>query len=183
MPQPRDADLRKAPTVDTNISTVGLRWHLLRTHHHCEVRADANLIESGIESFLPLLHTRRRRQICSEPLFPQYLFARFDFATSSRLVAFTRGIQGFVRLGGEPAIVEGEVIALLRRRCQDLAASMERPLERGEQVLIDAGPFQSLCAVVQGRVPARDRVQVLLTTVGHAYQVEVPAEWVLRATA
>ena len=175
--------MRKAPAVDTNLLTIGVRWYLLRTHHHSEVRADANLLESGIESFLPMLPTHRRRNVSSEPLFPQYLFARFDFQASSRLVRFSRGIQDIVHLGGGPAILEDDVIALLRQRCQDMAASVERPLERGEQVLIDAGPFQSLGAVVQSRVPARDRVQVLLTSIGPACRVEVPSQWLLRSGA
>lgn len=178
-----DADLRKAQSLDTNISVPEHPWYLVRTHHHSEVRADANLAEGGIEAFLPMLCTRRRQQVFREPLFPQYLFARFDFETSFRRVSFTRGVQRLVHLGGGPAIVEDEVIALLRGRCQDASQRLEQPLRRGDQVTIDAGPFQSLSAVVEGRMAARDRVQVLLTSIGHGYRVEVPAEWLLRATA
>src|SRR5689334_12116415 len=56
-------------------------WYAIRTRPRHEKLADATLRHKGFDSFLPLYRRRRRadrRQEISIPVFPGYLFCRFD---------------------------------------------------------------------------------------------------------
>jgi transcriptional antiterminator RfaH len=155
-----------------------LHWYVLRTHHRQESRAEDNLAQGRIETFLPWLRVRsRRRRPDREPLFPQYLFARFELQASLHDVTFTRGVQSVVRVGGELATVGDRVIEFFRSRTDESGViAVGRTFTPGERVTIEYGPFADLVGVVERTLPARERVLVLLTTVGPALRVEVPTD-------
>lgn len=152
-------------------------WYVVRVHHRHESRAEMNLNAGHIETFLPWVRVpdRRRRPEKREPLFPQYLFARFDAEQSLHDVTFTRGVQRVVNVGDAFATVDDEVIDVFRSRIDEHGAiPLGRPLEAGDRVRIDHGPFADLAGVVERILPAHERVLLLLTTVGTKMRVEVP---------
>jgi transcriptional antiterminator RfaH len=158
----------------------GYRWYVIRVHHWQESRAEANLSRGGIETFLPWAQSgsrRRRKGSDREALFPQYLFARFDPAASFHDVTFTRGVQGLVRVGGQLATVDDDLIEFFRS-CVDEHGLIPvgRKLEPGVRVTIQSGPFMDLAGIVERSLPARERVIVLLTSIGSQLRVEVPAD-------
>jgi transcription antitermination factor NusG len=163
---------------------VDCRWYVIRAHHHQEARTAANLAAGNIETFLPWarpLSRRKSERPNGEPLFPQYLFARFDAQRSLHDVTFTRGVQRIVQIGGGLATIDDEVIAFFRSR-GDAHGSIPigRVLAAGERGTIEHGPFAALAGVVERVMPARQRVLVLLTAVGPgpALRVEVPTDHV-----
>src|SRR5215213_2700382 len=60
------------------------RWYVVRTHLKQESRAEFNLKAWNVEVFSPLVKERRVNEFSSvavaytAPLFPRYIFARFD---------------------------------------------------------------------------------------------------------
>lgn len=57
---------------------------------------------------------RNRRKKVMEPLFPNYLFVKFDYEVIHfSTINSTRGVSHFVRFGLHPVIVPNEVIATL----------------------------------------------------------------------
>lgn len=159
-------------------SSVGCCWYVVRTRHRQEARAEANLKIGRIETFLPWVRTRsRRRRFDREALFPQYLFARFDAHECAHDVTFTRGVQNIVRVGGELATLNEDVIGLFRSKLDEHGfIPLGQKLEPGEQVTIERGPFAELAAVVERILPAKQRVIVLLATVATSIRVEVPTD-------
>jgi transcriptional antiterminator RfaH len=155
-------------------------WYVIRAHHHQESRAEANLSRGRIETFLPwvrLVSQRRGRKTDREPLFPQYLFARFEPQASLHDVMFTRGVQSLVRVGGELATLDDDVIEFFRSRVDERGLiPLGRTLEPGERVTIAEGPFADLIGVVERNLPSRARVLVLLTSVGPGMRVEIPLD-------
>jgi transcriptional antiterminator RfaH len=154
-------------------------WYVIRSHQGQEWRAQANLSLGSIETFLPCVRTASRRDANRsgrEALFPQYLFARFHADMSLHDVTFTRGVQSVVRVGGQLATVDDNVIAFFRSRVDEHGLiPLQQKLAPGELVTINCGPFADLVGVIERSLPARERVIVLLTSVSSAMRVEVPA--------
>jgi transcriptional antiterminator RfaH len=160
---------------------MGPRWYVIRAHHWQESRAEANLSVGGIETFLPSIRATSQRSPAKnrEALFPQYLFARFDPHTYLHDVRFTRGVQSIVTVGGELATIDDEVIDFFRSRVdEDGLIPLGRSPHPGDHVTIASGPFAELTGIVERSLPARQRVTVLLATLGSPMRVQVPAEHV-----
>jgi len=163
----------------------GLRWYVVRTHAREEARAECSLAGGGISTFLPRIEVARRaavRGAAAEPLFPQYLFARFDAEERLRDVSFARGVQQVVRVGGSLASIEDDAIAMLQARVgPDGYVRLGAEVRPGDRVVISAGPFASLGGVVERQLPAKSRVAILLSSVAHGLRVEVPWTCVRRS--
>jgi transcriptional antiterminator RfaH len=163
----------------------GVYWYVIRTHWRQESRAELGLRAEGLTTFLPRLRRRRGRLTAAadaEPLFPQYLFGRFDAEASLRLVSYMRGVQSVVTLGGYLATIDGDSIALLESHTgSDGCISPGHNLHRGDHVRIDSGPLMSLRGVIEHELPARTRVAILLTNLSANVHVQVPVEWVSKS--
>ena len=163
---------------DVHTYTAPGFWFVLRTHPRQEFRAEHNLRSGGIEVFLPRVSARHARRVArlgdTAPLFPQYLFARFDLEARLHDVTFTRGVQAAVRVGADLAIIDDGPIAFLKSRVgADGLIPIGEPLRPGEKVIIEEGPFAALVGVVERCCSERDRVTVLLTTVRAPLRLEL----------
>jgi len=155
-------------------------WFVIHTHRRQELRVEQNLHCGGIEVFLPKISeapARRSTQSAKiAPLFPQYVFARFDPAHRLHDVLFTRGVQAPVLIGGTLAAVEDGAIGFLQSRVRDDGLiRVGRTLQRGEKVVIESGPFADWIGVVERYSSEHERVVVLLSTVSAALRVDVQA--------
>ena len=162
-----------SPTIMQTISearAVMPEWHVVHTHPRQENRAAKNLSLWKIELFSPAVRLRNgsesRRQERIEPLFPGYIFARFDSARMLHNIRFTRGVHSVITFAGKPAPVHDDIIALCRSRIgPDGYAQIARDLKPGEAVVIQSGPFKNMVAIFEKEMPGRLRARVLLTTI------------------
>jgi transcription antitermination factor NusG len=124
------------------------RWYALYVRPRHEKTVFSQLEAKQQESFLPLYRTRNwwadRWKTVSLPLFPGYVFSRFDFARRSSVLA-TPGVIDVVRLGSEPAPVETAQIEAIRLIVNSGAFIEPYPhLVRGDRVIMRGGPFSGL---------------------------------------
>jgi transcription antitermination factor NusG len=125
-----------------------LKWYAIRVKSNFErVTAEA-LRARGLEEFLPLYVRRRGSQ--KVPLFPGYIFGRFDI--ERRLAVLTvPGVVHVVSFGRIPAEVDETEIAALK-----IAVNSGLQLEPcafvriGQRVMIDAGPLRGVEGIVIG---------------------------------
>jgi transcriptional antiterminator RfaH len=160
-------------------------WYLLRTKLKQERALVDALAGRGVEGYCPRVleprwHARAPRG--PVPLFPSYVFARFQASASFAAVTYCTGAAGIVRFGGELAAVDDDVIAALRERegergYVELKAARSAP-RAGDRARIERGPLAGFEGVVTRYLPARDRVRMLLTLVGGARNIEVDARHV-----
>lgn len=160
-------------------------WSVVRTHRRQEFRAEQNLRSGGIETFFPRLSAPRTRRYVSHaatmPLFPQYLFARFDPEVRLHDVSFTRGVQTVLQVCGTLSTVDDNVIQVLRSRMDaNGLVRIGEPLRPGEKVIIEEGPFAALVGVVERVLPEKERVTLLLAAVQSPIRVHVASESVRR---
>lgn len=109
------------------------QWLLVYTHSGKESLAVANLNNQKIETFCPVEYVERpngvgRKKTVERPLFPRYVFARFDLDSLYRPVRSTRGVHSLVRFGDEPVTVTDADIEIIRYQLAQPIGS-EQPAE------------------------------------------------------
>jgi transcription antitermination factor NusG len=157
----------------------GRRWYACHTRARSEKRVAALLLERDVAAFLPTVALVRkwadRRRIVAFPLFPGYVFARFEL-THLHSVLSVPGLATVVRLGGRPAPIRDAEIENLRRVAAALSLTGTRPepqpFQRGNVVRVADGPFRGVRGVVI-ELRGRRRLLVGLRAVGLAISIDV----------
>ena len=152
-------------------------WYLIVTKPQSEIKAQANLLRQGYETYLPLVQTSRRRNgknvKRTEAFFPRYLFIYLDKENDNwSPIRSTIGVAGLVRFGGMPAVVPENMIVNLKNNENEfgLQSIEKKELNQGNEVVIKGGPFEGYKAIYQG-MKSTERVSVLLDIVGKNTQV------------
>ena len=134
------------------------------------------------------LKTRRNNEFTgkptyvTQPLFPRYLFAKFNAREQLSKILFTRGVHNVVCFGDSPASVSEEIIDVIRERIdQNGIVKAVDDLKPGDRVVISAGPLRNLSGVFEREVKGNDRVLILLTTIGYQGHLEVNRNLIKRA--
>ncbi len=131
-------------------------WYLAYCRPKEEERAKLHLHNQGIDSYYPLVLTRKiiRGKITEkiEPMFPRYLFIHMDIDEFSPIkIRSTRGIHHIIGHGSHWDKVPAELVYQLMRNedddeCRKVASRLPKP---GQKVIIDEGPFSGLQAIYQ----------------------------------
>lgn len=147
-------------------------WYVAETNVRGEAQAQRNLEQQGFTSFCPRFRKQRRhaRRVdhLMTPVFPGYLFVRFDRQRDSwHAINGTLGVRRLV--GGSasrPQPMPEQAMAALLERCRgDLIDGLFAELAPGQPVRLISGPFANALAEVE-RLDSRGRVHVLLDMLG-----------------
>lgn len=150
-------------------TTVDRSWFLLTSKPQKDDLAELHLRNQGYEVYRPLaqrLRQRRGKMIATiESLFPRYLFIHLDSGVHDNWapIRSTKGVQGFVRFGTDPAAVPLNLITSLQAQ-ESMLGARAIDLDRyhhGDKVQITQGPFHGLEAIFQ-KYDGEERVIVLL---------------------
>lgn len=159
----------------------GYPWYAIRVRSRHERPVSDSLKGKGLDTFLPLCKSRRRWsdrvQEVELPLFPGYVFSRFDVA--QRLpVLITPGVVNIIGLGKIPVPVEDwEMQSLIRVVQSGVHCQLWPFLMVGQRVLIEEGPLRS----VEGRlVQIKDENKLILsiTLLQRSVAVTVDRSWI-----
>jgi transcription antitermination factor NusG len=158
-----------------------MKWYCVYTHPLKEAIASGFITETlGVECFYPKLKQRviirRVKRDIVRPLFPRYIFCRFDLATSYRSVSYASDVVHVVSLGRQPIEVSDEIIAALKSRAsaspkQDeiQAESMMSP---GSRIEIVSGVMRGFEGLFLRPMNDSERVAILLSTLNASVVVE-----------
>lgn len=167
-------------------------WYVIQVRPRCEAEVAGYLEDEAFEVFAPeylkvVTHARRRVRVPA-PLFPCYVFVRFDVADQARWKPINR-VVGVVHVltsvEENPMAVPDELIAELQNS-MNVAGYMDvtdetKPIRYrpGQFLRIVDGTFQGFI----GLYIASDnqRVSVLLDILGGARPVHVPGDQVVLA--
>ncbi len=145
-------------------------WYLVYTKPKNEDIVSQKFIDAGFQVLNPKLKERkvyrRKLQDIISPLFPCYLFVKFDGSEDYRLVKYTRGVRSIIGLSGNPTIVPEEIISSILSRMTD-GVILLKPQEfnPGDKVIIKAGPLEGVNAVFEREMKGTDRVGILLGSI------------------
>ena len=153
-------------------------WFCLKAQPKREHIAAACLRQiSEVEAFCPRVRFRKRTNRGPvwfvEPMFPGYLFARFDYAAYNRRIRQRPAVSGFVQFGDRLALLPDSLVTEIKIRTgTDDLLEINESLEPGQTVQITQGPFQGLEALVSRLITARDRVEILIEWMGRSLFAE-----------
>lgn len=156
-------------------------WFALQTRARYEHFAAKQLASKGYEIFLPLYHCKRRwcdrLKVLELPLFPGYLFCRFD--SQDRLpILKTPGVMQIVGIARTPIPVDEEEITALQAAVRTGLPRYPSPfLTVGDRVRIEDGP---LCGVegILLNLKGRYRLVLSVSLLQRSVAVEVESAWV-----
>ena len=166
----------------------GTAWYLIRTKAGKERWVRDQLQTMFPDVFLPLLKSKAprwgRMVMSTGPLFPCYVFARFDLQLGYFDVKYMPGVRGIVSAGNDPLAVPPGIINEIRRRGNgDVVELLEKPFDSGEKVMIVEGPFRGFEAIFQRYLSGAERVAILLSAIeAGGLRVLLPASAVAKYT-
>jgi len=161
-------------------SEANSMWTAIQTRTNREKLVANALPGKGYECFLPLRTVvgQRASSVRSYPLFPGYVFCRFDVRPSNALIVTTPGVMRLVGVAGVPARIPDVEIESLQRVVAANYCFESMPLIMpGQKVTITRGPLRSLEGTlcdVHGNACFTIRITLLQRSVS----VRVPSEWV-----
>lgn len=159
-------------------------WYALYTKAHKEQQVRDLLLSRGFEVFLPQVRVFSKGRVMqsSEPLFPCYLFIKFDiYETGLYAVQWTQGLRSVVSFCSQPAAVDEAVMAYIQKRVsEDIQQGYRSRFRVGDPVRVCSGPLRDLPALFDGPLSAAGRVRVLLTILGQQTRCAVDEAWLQR---
>jgi transcription antitermination factor NusG len=177
-------DIQSASEVfelPVSTETHKLAWFALRVKSNREKFVADAVQWKGYETFLPLYQTRRRwsdryRDV-NLPLFPGYVFSRFD--VNDRLpLLIVPGVVNVVRVGKVPIAVDDDEIANVRTLVASGLSVQPWPfLGVGQSVRVEEGPLRGVIGVVTALKGALQLV-VSITLLQRSVAVAVDRRWV-----
>ena len=164
-------------------------WYVIHTHPKQEDRAGSNLRVLGIPIFDPKIRERRYNQFSlvptcvTKPLFPRYIFARFEVHDLYHKVRFTRGVYSVVSFGEGPTPIAEEVIMLIRSNIkEDGFVRVDEEVRPGDRIMVKDGPLKNLAGIFEREMKDTDRIRILLENVSYQAHIEIEREMVEKAS-
>jgi transcription antitermination factor NusG len=151
-----------------------IAWYALRVKSNRERVTAASLRGKEYEVFLP--EFRRAESRTESPLFPGYLFCRFDVHNRFPVVSLP-GVVHIVGLGRTPVPVDEDELASLKIVVQaGLPVKPEPAPAVGQSIRVTRGPLAGAGGIVVGL--RRERLVVAVTLLQRAVSVELDLSWI-----
>jgi len=156
-------------------------WFILQFKHNSHHQATKNLTRQGFEVFLPLHDTTSRKFSrfinTSKPLFPGYMFIRFNRAeTKWQKINNTYGVSRLITCNSILKSIPTSFVDSLMKR-YDLSGKLLpiQKLKKGDQVTVLKGPFANFIATVE-KYEADQRIWILMDLMGSKTKIQTPLD-------
>jgi transcription antitermination factor NusG len=159
-------------------------WYAIRVRSNFEQTVSASLAARGLEAYLPVIKVRRRWsdriKSIDQPLFPGYVFCRFD--AGHRLpVLEAPGVIGPIAFGKQLAAIPEEEIAAIQTMLQSSLPVQPYPfLQTGQKIRIARGPLAGVEGIVV-EIKREFRLVASVTLLQRSVSVEIDREWICTA--
>lgn len=165
-------------TLDENSA-----WVVLRSKLKQENLAAVTLQKlDNVEVCLPKIRFKRKTKrgiiTVTEPLFPNYLFARFPFEALYKQVSYTLGVAGILKFGEHVAQISDEVLQEIRLQCleDETLVAPEKTIEAGDEVEVISGSLKGTKGIIAEVLDADQRVRMLFDFLGQSVDVKFKLE-------
>ena len=156
-------------------------WFVLQFKSNAHHQAAKNLNRQGFETFLPLHDTTSRKLSrfvnTSKPLFPGYMFIKFDKAESKwHKINNTYGVSRLVTFNSNLKSIPTTFVYSLMKR-YDLSGKLipVEKLNKGDQVTVLTGPFANFIATVE-EYEADHRIWILMDLMGRKAKIQTTSD-------
>jgi transcriptional antiterminator NusG len=156
-------------------TSVRAFWFAIHVRSKFEVTVRDQLRAEGFEVFLPTWDERLkwsdREKVTTRPLFPGYIFARFDPADAP-LICQTRGVVTILSTDQIPVQIPDDEIRELREIVEHPVPDACCPYVVGVSVTVKSGSFAGRSAVIS-RIKGGTLLTLLLPVFGRDTPVEI----------
>jgi transcriptional antiterminator RfaH len=156
-------------------------WFILQYKSNSHHLAAKNLTRQGFETFLPLHETTSRRLSrfinTSKPLFPGYMFIKFDRAESEwHKINSTYGVSRLITFNSILKSIPTTFVDSLMMR-YDLSGKLQpiKKLKQGDQVTVLKGPFANFIATIE-KYETDQRICILMDLMGRKTKIQTPSD-------
>ncbi len=160
-----------------------MEWFAIRVKSNREKVTQQHLTGKGYEVFLPCYRPKDdgRRLAGEFPLFPGYLFCRFD--VNNRLpILIVPGVVHVVGFGRRPVPVDESELESVRILVKaGLPLRPDEPYTIGQSIRIQQGPLAGAEGVIIGL--GEQRLVVSISLLQRSVSVELEREWLADAVA
>ncbi len=163
-------------------------WYVLRTRPNAEFKVNSRLMESGVESYLPVYSSLRqwsdRKKKIQRPLVSSVVFVH---CAKEELFGLTRleGVSGILYFLGVPAMVrmsEIETLKCMEREWdKDSIEYIHETFGPGDIVRVMRGPFKGLYGNSVD-MNGKHRLFITIDSIGTKFTVSVPKSFVRKVT-
>ena len=156
-------------------------WFILQFKSNSHHLAAKNLNRQGFETFLPLHETTSRRLSrfinTSKPLFPGYMFIKFDRAESEwHKINSTYGVSRLITFNSILKSIPTIFVDHLMKRYYLSGKLMPiQKLKEGDHVTVLKGPFANFIATVE-KYEADQRIWILMDLMGRKTKIQTPSD-------
>jgi transcriptional antiterminator RfaH len=154
-------------------------WFILQFKSNSHHQAEKNLNRQGFKTFLPL-HDISSRKLSrfistSKPLFPGYMFIRFDKAESEwNKINNTYGVSRLITFNTVLKSIPTKFIDCLMSRYDSSGKLLPvEKFKKGDQVKILTGPFANFIATIE-KYEADQRIWILMDLMGRNTKIQTP---------
>lgn len=148
------------------------KWYPIRTKNNQEDIAAFNLSQLNLEILNPKLRQEKLvwgiPKTVLKPLFPSYLFAKFNPVKYLSVIQYARGVKQILRFGETLVPIEDEIIEEIASRLNSngYAEIPKKEISAGTKVIIEDGIFSGLSGIFERELSDQKRVVVLLNLMG-----------------
>ena len=156
-------------------------WFILQFKSNSHHQATKNLNRQGFETFLPLHDTTSRKLSrfvnTSKPLFPGYMFIKFNRAESEwHKINNTYGVSRLITFNSILKSIPTIFVDHLMKR-YDLSGKLIpiQKLKKGDHVTVLKGPFANFIATVE-KYEADQRIWILMDLMGRKTNIQTTSD-------
>ena len=156
-------------------------WFILQFKPNSHHLATKNLNRQGFETFLPFCETTSRRASrfmnTSQPLFPGYMFIKFDRAEPKwHKINSTYGVSRLITFNSILKSIPNTFVNDLKKR-YDLSGKLLplKKLKKGDQVKISKGPFANFIATIE-TYETDQRIWILMDLMGRKSKIQTQSD-------
>ncbi len=155
-----------------------MEWYVIQTKPKKEGEATNYLTTKGVDIFGPKIEafSLRAGKMVKEmkPLFPGYLFGKFDLKQDYPLVRWGRGVRNILGFGEYPIPVSEEVIQIIKNRVdRDGVVRKTVHFKPNDLVRIKSGALKDLIGIFDRWVSDSERVRILMNLIGYQPAIEM----------
>jgi len=157
------------------------KWHAIYTKSRSERKLYDELVEKGVEAYLPIKKELRvwsdRKKWVESPLFASYVFVRVSEKDYHQAINSNLAVR-YVSFGGRAVLVPDSQIEGLKTFLADQEREVEvttRNFKKGDQLEVTTGPLKG----VQGellQIRGQQRLVLRFESLGCSVHAEISAD-------
>lgn len=171
-------------TADSSQRNGALSWYVVQSKPREEERALHFLQKKGFHAYLPRMEVVKMRGFkntkTQKPLFPGYLFCRFDIGENLAHVRWTQGVKKLLPESVNPISVENEAVEAIQSLGQKDGVIRKHQLEKNDRIRIARGPMKDILGIFDHWTSDCGRVRVLLNFINYQASVNLHYSFIER---